>query len=99
MALLTLRKLKASAQMPHPPPTISARQFRNELEDLVDRVVLCGWSMSDAGSQQPIKFRQPPELPVGLITLSIDSLLHTRISLRAKRSPGFAVGENRLNKG
>src|SRR5271157_1923166 len=63
--------------MPHPPPTISARQFRDELQDLADRVALCGWPAFDADDQQSIKLRQPAELFVGFITLPLDRLLHT----------------------
>jgi hypothetical protein len=81
--------------MPHPPPTISARQFWDELQDLVDRIALCGWPVLDADDQQSIKLRQPPELPVGSFTLPIDRLLHTtHLTARAKRSPDFVVKGN-----
>jgi hypothetical protein len=77
MALLKSWKLGTSAQMPHPPPTIAARQFRDELEDLVDRVVPCRCPVPDTSDQQPIKLRQPPELSLGFIACPIEGVVHT----------------------
>jgi hypothetical protein len=75
VALLESGQLKSLPQISDALPAVSPLPLRDKLEDTVDRLALGRWPAFDAGDKQPIKLRQPPEVFVGPITLSIDSLL------------------------
>src|SRR5271165_3792876 len=76
LALCRTRKFRALPQISDTLPTVLAGPTGNKLKDFRDRILFLGGTMFDTGDQQPIKLRQPSELLIELITLSLDSLLH-----------------------